>query len=108
MKIRCMKAQAIVNISKHQLTTSEKSVINKGLDFATIVKWISYLDLLAPIEKTALKIPKARVDEPRWKVRKASKIKHLKERVALKSLLDDKNIILPEDKGNTTVVMDRV
>ena len=41
MKIQGMEAQAhyapvktIVNINKHQLSTSEKSVLNKGLNFA--------------------------------------------------------------------------
>ena len=48
--------EAIVNISKRQLTTPEKSVLNKGLNFATTIKRISYLDLIAPIEDAALKI----------------------------------------------------
>ena len=49
----------------------EKSVLKKGLNFATTIKRIPYLDLIAPIEDAALKIPKARADEPRWKVRQA-------------------------------------
>ena len=63
--------EAIVNISKRQLTTPEKSALNKGLNFATTIKRIPYLDLIAPIEDTALKIPKARADELRSKVRQA-------------------------------------
>ena len=62
MKTRGMKAQAhyatgkvIVNISKGQRTTSEKSVLNKDLDFAMIIKWISYLGLITLIEGAALK-----------------------------------------------------
>ena len=50
-----MKAQAhyspmkaIFNISKRQLTTSEKSVLNKGVNFAMIIKQILYLDLIPP------------------------------------------------------------
>ena len=50
---------AIVNISKRQLTTSEKLVLNKGLNFATTIKRIPYLDLIASSEDAALKIPKA-------------------------------------------------
>ena len=42
---------------------------NKGLNFATTIKRIPHLDLIAPIEDAALKIPKARADELRWKVR---------------------------------------
>ena len=51
--------EAIVNISKRQLTTPEKSVLNKGLNFASTIKPIPYLDLTAPIEDAALKILKA-------------------------------------------------
>ena len=51
--------KAIVNISKRQLTTPEKSVLNKGLNFATTIKQIPYWDLIAPIEDAALKIHKA-------------------------------------------------
>ena len=41
--------EAIVNISKRQLTTPENLVLNKGLNFATTIKRIPYLDLIAPI-----------------------------------------------------------
>ena len=51
--------EAIVNISKWQLTTPEKSVLNKGPNFATTMKWIPYLDLIAPMEDAALEIPNA-------------------------------------------------
>ena len=63
--------EAIVKISKRQLTTPEKLVLNKGLNFATTIKRIPYLDLIASIEDAGLKIPKASVDELRWKVRQA-------------------------------------
>ena len=94
----------------------EKLVLNKDLNFTTTIKQISYLDLITPIKDAALKIPKARADELRWKVRQAlEKWKPLKpnisktERQALKSLQDDNSIIiLPGDKGNATMVMDRV
>ena len=108
--------EAIVNISKRQLTTPEKLLLNKGLNFATTIKRIPYLDLIALIEDAALKIPKASADELRWKVRPAlEKSKPPKpnisktERHALKSLQDNNSIIiLLADKGNATVVMDRV
>ena len=108
--------EAIVNISKRQLTTPEKSVLNKGLNFVTTIKRIPYLDLIALIEDTGLKFPMTRANELRWKVRQLlEKSKPPKpnisktERQALK-LLQDYNsiIILPADKGNATVVMDRV
>ena len=53
--------EAIVKINKQLLTTSEISVLNKGLNFATTIKRIPYLDLIAPIEDPALKILKARL-----------------------------------------------
>ena len=75
MKTQNMKIQphfspvkAIVNISKRQVTTPEKSVLNKGLNFTTI-KMIPYWDLIAPIENAALNMPKAQADEQRWEVR---------------------------------------
>ena len=49
--------KAIVSISKRQLTIPEKLVLNKGLNFATIIKRIPYLDLIALIEDTALENP---------------------------------------------------
>ena len=105
--------EAIVNISKRQLTTPEKLVLNKGLNFATTIKRIPYL---ASIEDTALKIPKARADELKWRVRQAlEKSKPPKpnisktERQALKSQEDDNSIIIfPADNGDATVVMDRM
>ena len=108
--------EAIVNISKRELTTPKNSVLNKCLNFATAIKWIPYLDLIAPIEHAALKIPEARVDELTWKVRQAHekskppKINISKtERQALKLQKDDNSIIIfPADKVNATLVMDRV
>ena len=98
--------KTLVNISKCQLTTPEKSVLNKDLNFTTTtIKQIPYFDLIALIENAALKIPKAWTDEQRWKVRQAlekskppkPKISKL-ERLAIKSLQDDNNIIiLPAD-----------
>ena len=93
----------------------EKSVLNKGLNFATTIKQISFLDLIAPIEDAAVKILRAMADELRWKVRQAlEKSKAPKpnisrsERLAIKSLQDDNIIILPADKNNANVVMNRM
>ena len=61
--------ETIVTISKYQLSTSEKTVLNKGHNFATTIKWTPYLDLIAPIEKASLDISKPLADEHRLKVR---------------------------------------
>ena len=98
------------------LTNLEKSVLNKGLNFATTIKRIPYLDHIVPIEDATLKIPKAMADELRWKVRQALEISNppkpnisKMERQTIRSLQDDNSIIiLLADKGNVTVVMDRV
>ena len=81
---------------RRQLTTPEKLVLNKGLNFATTIKRIPYLDIIASIEDAALKIPKASTDELRWKVRQVlEKSKPPKpnisktERQALKLLQED-------------------
>ena len=108
--------EAVINTRKRQQAIPEKSVLNKGLNFATTITQIPHVDLIAQSEDAALEIPKARTDELRWKVRQAlEKSKTLKpnisnaERQAIKSLQDDNSIIiLLADKGNATVVMDRL
>ena len=92
----------------------ENSVLNKGLNF-TMTKWIPYLDLIAFVKEAASKIPYAQADELRWKVSQAlEKWKPPKpniskgEWLAVKSLQGNKNINLPADKNNVTVVMDKV
>ena len=91
-------------------------MLNKGLNFFITIKRIPYLDQIAPIEDAPLKIPRAKGDEVRWKVRQPlKKSKPLKpniskaERQAIKSLQNDNSIIiLPANKGNATVIMDSV
>ena len=70
---------------------------------------------MAPIEETAMQIGREKGDELRWKVRQAlEKAKPPKpnvtkeERTAIKNLKKDDNIIiLPADKGNATVIMNK-
>ena len=95
------------------VTTLEETVLNEGLNF---IKQIPYLDLIAPIADAALKIPRAWDDELKWKVRQVfEKSKPPKpniskaERLAIKLLqYNDNIIILPADKSNATMVIDRV
>ena len=122
METQGMKAQAhyrpvkaIVNIIKCQLTTFEESVLNNYLNFAMTMKQIPNLDLISPIKEVALKILKARADELRWKVKQAlEKSKPSKpniskeERLAIKSLSDYGNIILPANKDHVAVVRGKV
>ena len=58
-----------------------------------------------------MNIPKARTDELRWNEKQALEKSNISkmERQVIKSLQDNNSIIiLPADKGNATVVMDRV
>ena len=83
---------------KNKSTTPEKLVLNKGLNFATTIKRIPYWHIIESVEDAALKITQPLKPN-------ISKT----ERQALKSLQDDDSIIiLPADKGNATVVMDRL
>ena len=77
--------EVIVKISKRQITTPEKSVLNKVLNFATTIKRIPYFDLIAPIKDTALKNSqgkswwtKMKSETSTWEL-KASETKHLKK-----------------------------
>lgn len=51
--------ESVDNISHNELCTTEESVLNKGLNFATIIKLIPYI--IAPIDEIE--------DETRWKVK---------------------------------------
>ena len=107
--------KAVVNLSQRQLTPDEENVLNKGLNFATSIRHINHLDIIAPIEEAASRIGQEKGDELRWKVRQAlEKAKTPKpnltrqQQAAMQSLSRDTDIIiLPADKGNATVVMDK-
>lgn len=45
-KISHPTVKAVINISHHQLSTPEESVLNKGLNFAETIKWITYLSII--------------------------------------------------------------
>ena len=46
--------KAVVNLSEKQLTKHEEEILNKGLNFATSTKRINSMDIVAPIEETAM------------------------------------------------------
>ena len=61
--------KAVVNLSSRQLSHSEETVLNKGLNFATTTNCIPYLDIITHVEELALRIPTTQGNEIRWKVR---------------------------------------
>lgn len=54
---------AVVNNSNGKLSAFDKSVLNKSFNFATIIRWVSYLDMIVPMKKVVLKILKLQADE---------------------------------------------
>lgn len=53
----------VINVSNQQFRASKESVLNKGHNFATTIRWAAYVDMIAPEEEPALKIPKVQADE---------------------------------------------
>ena len=104
----------VKNLSTRELTEEEKSVLAKGLNYNT--KDATQLDFIADLEH-ALKtnnIEEHTMNNIRHEV--TTHLYHHKkptdlpktERQTLKTLRNDPNIIiLPADKGRTTVVMDK-
>ncbi|XP_029638026.1 uncharacterized protein LOC115213231 [Octopus sinensis] len=115
VKTEVRHPHAVIIVSSQHLENSEEAVLNKGLKFATTIKCIRYLDMIAPIEEIAVKIPKAQGDELRWKVRQILEKGKFpkpnipkKEKFTISRLQNDNSIIiLPADKGNATVVMNK-
>lgn len=71
-------------------------MLNKGINYATTIRYVAYLDIRAPVEEVACKILKSQADELRWKVRqvpeKASPFKlniTKKEKLVIKTLQSD-------------------
>lgn len=61
-KARHVSVRTVVNISDRYLDTTEESVQSKGFNFAKTIRRVSYLDIITPVEKVTLKIPKAQTD----------------------------------------------
>ena len=109
-----------MNLSKKKLNEDELRVLNKGLNFAPTRRNVPVMDVVASVE-CALKNTKdvSLEEEARRKI--AGIIRRFngngksvqpnvsaEENRALKCLVkDDDIVILPADKGNATVVMDK-
>ena len=104
----------VVNLSSRTLTNAEERVLRRGLNFAPTPRRIPYIDIIAAVEGVTRHLNTEEASELRGSVcsllkraRPPSSNMDKEERAALKTLRQDKNIVvLPADKGNATVVMD--
>ena len=101
-------------MSRAQLTEHDLSVLSKGFNFAIAPARIPTEEIICGVEASITYLNKNEAETVRQEVtrvlrtaRPPKKNLSTEERQALKSLRDNKNIIiLPADKGNATVVMD--
>ena len=105
----------VVNLSKHKLTEPERSVLEKGLNFAEAPKSIPRAQLIAGVESALQKITDQNKAERTRAIvagliRKAKPPKQnltKEEHEAIRSIRNNKEIIvLQADKGNATVILD--
>ena len=105
----------VCNLSKRELTDMEKSVLSRGLNFATTPIKVPYDDFIIATELACHKITdpgqKADLRNSVAGILKNAKITHKntsrEEWKAIQSIAKDKTIkVLPADKGRTTVILD--
>ena len=103
------------NLSERTLTESETDVLALGLNFAVAPKAVPVVDIIAAVECAASELPEERALEFRAEVKKCLQNARKprpnlgkEQREALKKLREDDSIvILPADKGNATVVLNK-
>ena len=107
--------QIVCNLSSKTLTPKEEEVLALGLNFVTTPRQIPIIKMIASTEATARQLNEESAQHLRSKV---SAILHTAKppksnlspglQSAMRKLQKDKDIvIIPDDKGNATVVMDR-
>ena len=109
------KKKWVINMSSRQLTHIETDVLAKGLNFSMTFKALPNKDIIATVEDAVKDLEKEEADTIRTKVSltlqnsKPPKDNLYKdERKALKELQSDISIvILPADKGISTVILNR-
>ena len=105
----------VVNRSNRQLSRAEEDLLAKGLNYAVAPLRVPVKEIVTGLECAASFVPQEIRTEFRnelatalKKVRNPSPNLSPKEFHAIKALRSDRNIvILPADKGNSTVVMNR-
>jgi hypothetical protein len=101
-------------VSKRVLTTTERAVLEKGLNFCIAPKKIPKFEIIKSIETATVRLAPEKPEEYRAKIKAAiDKCKRLRsnttkeEEEAIQKLSKQKDIkIIKADEGNITVVMD--
>lgn len=106
----------VYNESGKELSKEEKSVLERGLNFAPAPRFVPKLDIIAAIEpalrqledKTVAEVYRAKIQQAIVKSAKPSDNVTKQEKTAMRDLKDREDIqIAPADKGNATVVLKR-
>ena len=109
------KSRWVLNLSKHRLTDTERTALERGFNFADTPKTIPKDNIVAGVEAALRKCNDEREAERARSaianiLRSAKPPKSTttaKEHKAFRNLMDNECItILPADKGNATVVID--
>ena len=108
--------KVVRNLSKRELSAEEEMALVLGLNFAVTPKQIPITDIVARTKATARKLDALSTDRLRTGVSEVLKRAKPPDynlsggmQRAVKSLKQDESIaILPADKGNTTVILDRM
>lgn len=107
---------AVINLSDKTLNQCEQQILSKGLNFSVAPKNVNVLDFITGIESATPQLAEDVADQFRSEASAALKtVKQIKpnttrdERKALIALKKEENLkILPADKGNATVLLNKV
>ncbi len=107
------KERWVVNLSNKQLSESQKKVLEHGLNFSYSLSSLPVDEIITAVEIGCKSLEIQKRNECKGKIASIMKSHKSKksnitpeERLALKSLKEDKDItILPADKGRATVIM---
>ena len=109
------KSKWVINVSKRELTASERAILEKGAGFAIANKDIPYDDYVVATQEASRWLPKgqglalnAEITEILNKARPSKMNITEPEMRSLKRLRKDESIVvLPADKGKALLVMDK-
>ena len=110
------KSKWIVNLSSKTLTPAEENLLQNGLNYSSTPQTIPTADIIAKVETAIRTLPdreeveniRAKTSLILQKAKLPKKNLPTEQRKALHSLREDKSIIiLPADKGRSTVILNK-